>query len=1046
MRLREAAHGDANNTPEPKSNNSTNLESEKTSQPCEPSDAVILESSTRHEDSGPRNQSINHATRPNHRVIQRRPITSIAPPKKMEFSQQTPTQVNDDRDYSEYTDLIPSSPVNGTTQNTSHEPGTLDTDDTGAVNFGILSELARPSSQVSEDVGFENTRGDWRLPDGTSQNHSSNAYTPYRPQGAAFETPAVPKNPFATKSTAVPLAGSQLFGQTQFSSAIKKISPTSSRPSPNLFHHSMSPNVYETSPLKNRANVSSPTDIRTSSPQRLHDVPDTSSREKDGDLGDAETPRNSRSTGGDIIPESPPSSDTTPRAPPPRSSGNYGPLAHYEPMKKSQERKTSDELLIAPMGDDSDSDDPIRRIERRKRIQRKRAKAAEEMERVSFTPKIKRDSSEPVRKRRRLVTEEAPVVAERPDLSQTESGESAPLVGDSQNRLVPSNETLPDTLPVESTKATPGDDMTELEPMDQEGDIVIETVTEKMIIEEEMIPATSPAGSSLPPTAPPEMPPTLEPELPTLVVEPAEVRSSPPRELEDSSSLPLARRRSMRTYGRGARTRRRNPFISSSDAPTGEELGDSKAASSPVKKTSNSVSRRLQSIKTVFEVASELGVHDEVPPAATISPPQSSKPELPPPMTTRSRGRESNPITPLAARSVAPIPPTSSSLSILSQTPVPSAKTTPGTQNSPGSERPESVNLPSPKDTRRRSLRAATKSESPQPTTRASRMAKRSHRLDSESTDELHYSPSASALEKSIIQSRSGRSFRQSLGPTYRACRLFEGMVFAISFQNQGKPHERNKLETKITHAGGTILSEGFQEMFEHSAVMDTSNPTFDEEDALKLNKANLESGFTALIADSHSRKAKYMQALALGIPCLAPQWITTCLNKGAIVDWEPYVLCAGASTVLGNAIRSRNLIPYLAVEARFIDIIDQRTRLLDGQRVLVVVDSKKARSEAKQPYIFLATILGPSITRVFTVEQARETLHAHQKAGTPFDWLYIDKLTGKADAVLAPVGGTRRRKSTQTAVSSSVRVLDDELVIQSLILGRMVEEDEMDF
>lgn len=234
--------------------------------------------------------------------------------------------------------------------------------------------------------------------------------------------------------------------------------------------------------------------------------------------------------------------------------------------------------------------------------------------------------------------------------------------------------------------------------------------------------------------------------------------------------------------------------------------------------------------------------------------------------------------------------------------------------------------------------------------------------------------------------------------------------------------------------------------MFEHSAVMDTSNPTFDEEDALKLNKANLESGFTALIADSHSRKAKYMQALALGIPCLAPQWITTCLNKGAIVDWEPYVLCAGASTVLGNAIRSRNLIPYLAVEARFIDIIDQRTRLLDGQRVLVVVDSKKARSEAKQPYIFLATILGPSITRVFTVEQARETLHAHQKAGTPFDWLYIDKLTGKADAVLAPVGGTRRRKSTQTAVSSSVRVLDDELVIQSLILGRMVEEDEMDF
>ena len=190
------------------------------------------------------------------------------------------------------------------------------------------------------------------------------------------------------------------------------------------------------------------------------------------------------------------------------------------------------------------------------------------------------------------------------------------------------------------------------------------------------------------------------------------------------------------------------------------------------------------------------------------------------------------------------------------------------------------------------------------------------------------------------------------------------------------------------------------------------------------------------------------MQALALGLPCLAPQWITTCLAKGAIVDWEPYLLCAGASTVLGNALRSRILPPYSAAEARLAEVIEQRPRLLDGQRVLVVVDSKKSRNEAKEPYVFLASVLGPSISRVFSTQQAREVLLEHQKAGNPFDWLYLDKGTGTVEAVLAPAeitGNKKRRKSTAAqAKLDDIRVLDDELVIQSLILGRMVEEDEM--
>ncbi|KAI8714660.1 BRCT domain-containing protein [Fusarium sp. LHS14.1] len=1026
--------------------------------PCDLSHHNVTENpSTRHEIAQP--QSVQRDA-PVPLIQSVKPPTSAVTAallRKMDYSQQTPTQVNDGRDYSEYCDVVPSSPVNNDTQSGSHEPQTLQDDDTGAVNFA-LSELNRPSSQVSEDAGFENTRGDWRHPDQTSQLNPGQ--TPCRPHGNAFETPAVPKNPFGARpSITAPLAGSQLFGQTQFSSAIKRISPTSSRPSPNLFN-SISPNIIETSPLKNRANVSSPTDIRTSSPQRLEDIPETSLQDEDADPRGAETPLNSRSTGGDMIPESPPSSDPTPRAQPPRSSGNTEPMTHYEPMKKSQERKSSEGAAVSsPLDSDSDPDDAIRRMERKKKIERKRAKAAEEMGRVSFIPMAKRESAEQPSRKRRRISAALPVLAHDQPQEKTDDAkaqELPTLVDDSQKGVVASNETAPDA----STKATPGNSAPEKEQVDGDGDLAM-VDTQKITEEEDMIPATSPAPSlppslppteaSLPPTAPPEDPLPSEPELPKLIVDedgPVVARGD-----SEPSSLPPQRRRNMRTYGRSLRQSRKTPFVSSSnsDALVAETAPKPMSLSSPPRK-----SEAMATIEHGDDhgLVARKGTPDEGEAKKGPRPKKASRSiyaDLPPPMTTRSRRSETSPVTPVANRPIAQVLPTSSSLSILSTTPQPSAKTTPGTQDSPSSKRAESVSLPSPaggRGLRKRGPRAGTKSQSPPAATRPTRTAKRLPRLDSESTDELHHSPAASVLERSLIHTKSSRSFRQSLAPVHRTCKLFEGMAFAISFQNQVKQQERTRLETKITQAGGTILAEGFQDMFEHSSIMNTTSLVIDEEDALKLTKAGYESGFTALIADSHSRKAKYMQALALGLPCLAHQWITACLNKGAIVDWEPYILCAGASAVLGNAIRSRTLAPYSAVDAKLSEVIDQRPRLLDGQRVLVVVDSKKSRNDAKEPYIFLATVLGPSISRVFSTQQARDVLQEHEKAGNPFDWLYIDKGTGTVEAVLGPTevaGNKRRRKSSQVPLRvGNMRVLDDELVIQSLILGRIVEVDEM--
>lgn len=969
---------------------------------------------------------------------------------KMDTSQQTPTQVNEDRDYNAVCDSLPSSSAHGDSkqmQDGNYER-TLQDDDTGAVNFGNLGEFGRPSSQVSEDGGFENTRGDWRQPDQTSQQLSSHAYTPFKSYGAAPETPALPKNPFGTKpSIAAPFAGSQLFGQTQFSSAIKPpgISPTSSRPSPNIMHNSISPNVAETSPLKDRTTVSSPTDIRTSSPHRLDevpvDVPATVCRPKALERIEEETPSHNRSMREETIPESP-------TVPPPRSSGSHQPLAHYEKMKKSQERKLTGGLEYQFVGSDSDDDDTTRHLERRKRVERKKAQAAQEIEKVSFTPLPRRDSGDrPSSKRRRIASGlEGKTASNRvPRMSEpSKSSSEQPLIADSQRQEAASNQAPAD----ESTQGTE-DPAPEADAMQLDnGDGADGNVDEPQEMDD-IIPATSPALSPSPDEEP-DPQPQSEPDLPRLG---GETLDLPQSNDPGTSSLPPTRHRSQMTYGRRTRPPRRMVVSSSASELTPKEPAISTdRPSSPVRSPASTAVAEDNRGKSGPETGAVAAVSDAKETGKT--PRQEYPPKSSAPMTTRSRDKGRSPITPQASEAEEQRLATSSDLSSLSSAPSSSAMTTPLTRESPGSDRAESVDLPSPaggRNLRKSALRTGAKqSVSPQPVVRRTRGAKeRAPHCGSQSTDELHRPPSASVLNKSIVHPKASRTFRQSIVSVNRGSRLFEGMVFAISFQStKSNTQNRAKLESKITDAGGVILSKGFEVLFETSSIMNTTTPVFDNDEPMMLRKAYEETGFTALIADGHSRTAKYMQALALGLPCLAHQWITACLGKGELVDWEPYLLCAGASAVLDYALRSRNLVPYSAADARLAEVVDQRRKLLEGQRILVAVDSRKGRSEAKRPYIFLARALGPSISRVFTTEQAREALTTQAKEGQPFDWVYVDKKTGAVESVLRarePQGKKRKRISAAPApVPDNVRELNDELVIQSLILGRIVEDEDI--
>lgn len=298
--------------------------------------------------------------------------------------------------------------------------------------------------------------------------------------------------------------------------------------------------------------------------------------------------------------------------------------------------------------------------------------------------------------------------------------------------------------------------------------------------------------------------------------------------------------------------------------------------------------------------------------------------------------------------------------------------------------------------------------------------------------------------------------------PTQRNQKLFENMAFAISFQSR-KPGENNDqyhsridfsamVQKRIKQAGGRILENGFDELFEVSPMATPSSSptsTSNAEAEISLTPEGQTTGFTALIADGHSRKAKYMQALALGLPCIAVRWVTACLERNELVDWTPYLLCAGQSTFLGDAIRSRTLSPYRASTAKLAGVIDQREKLLEGSRILAVV--KKAQEGKKMAYVFLARVLGASLTRVYSVEEAKAEMRAAEDAGQPFDWVYVDgKLDEETLFAVGPVGGKKRKRASAASFAAQppvkrVRTLSDELVIQSLILGRLIEEGEME-
>lgn len=307
---------------------------------------------------------------------------------------------------------------------------------------------------------------------------------------------------------------------------------------------------------------------------------------------------------------------------------------------------------------------------------------------------------------------------------------------------------------------------------------------------------------------------------------------------------------------------------------------------------------------------------------------------------------------------------------------------------------------------------------------------------------------------------------------------LFANMAFAISYKGDSAQDkaDRTAVTRLITTHGGRLL-DGFNELFTDAPTsllttpcttsISTKPPTLPHRQIGELALASTarDLGFVAFIGDHYTRKSKFVQALALGLPCLSGRWVTACVSRGRIVPFLPFLLAAGESAYLGGAVRSRLLAPYDPSTARFEETFARREKLLGGKKVIFLMGRGKAE-ERKRAYLFLTRALGAGeVRRVASVKEAREVV----EAGGRWDLVYVDddkKVAGAEAEILGAEtkrkegektkgkekAGKRKRSEETTTGSEDrdvedgverkrVRIVGDEFVVQSLILGCLMDE-----
>lgn len=326
------------------------------------------------------------------------------------------------------------------------------------------------------------------------------------------------------------------------------------------------------------------------------------------------------------------------------------------------------------------------------------------------------------------------------------------------------------------------------------------------------------------------------------------------------------------------------------------------------------------------------------------------------------------------------------------------------------------------------------------------------------------YTPSRSCRTKNSFLA-DPRSFNTS---TTKQKGIFANTVFATSHIDSDEA--RKQLENQIVSNGGRLLRDGFEELFNIPPLeLASASKKAPVNSFFRPTQTAQSLGFTCLIAASHNRKPKYIQALSLGIPCLATRWVYDCISKQRLLPWQFYLLASGDSHFLSGAAHSRILPAYDPNTATLAKIITNRPKLLEGESVLMILRPKEEEEMKFFPLIMYA--MGARIVaKASSLDDASRVLDKHppKDGTTSWDRIWISEQEAKAEKYL--FGRTTTTTTFNTTISLSKKrkrggrisstgpptpaaggtileggkkqVIGNEYVIQSLILGQLVEGD----
>ncbi|MCJ1467890.1 hypothetical protein MMC07_006515 [Pseudocyphellaria aurata] len=296
---------------------------------------------------------------------------------------------------------------------------------------------------------------------------------------------------------------------------------------------------------------------------------------------------------------------------------------------------------------------------------------------------------------------------------------------------------------------------------------------------------------------------------------------------------------------------------------------------------------------------------------------------------------------------------------------------------------------------------------------------------------------------------------QSATSPKIRKAGLFAKTVFAVTFASDSAIAEetRENVTNQISVNGGRLV-DSFEELFVIPSPKVASSfkqsPKKPTKSTFRITQEAGNLGFACVISDKHCRKAKYIQALALGIPCLATRWVDDCVFKQRILPYEPYLLAAGESEYLRGAIRSRVLQRYDPSTATFPQIVDNGPKLLAGRSILLIMSKGEEETTMRFYPLFTHALGACKIARVYSAEAAAKAIAKAQEDGEPWDFVYSHDHDKKSRGdenrrrlekyLLGITSSTGQSRKHGRDIHGLTRVVGNEFVIQSLILGQLAD------